>query len=423
MDFESSIVIIGGGQAGATAAAELRTLGHRGSLVIIGLETHLPYERPPLSKDALRHDGDDVRIEIHSHPFYAANNIGLRLGCAVTYLDTDKRQVGLADGSHMHFDKCLLATGGQARTLHGIPRGTSRVHYIRTRDDAVRLRGELGGASRVAVIGAGFLGLELASTARDAGNEVIVFETRERVLSRALPPVASNWLLARAQHHDITLHLSSKLASITVPDDDAHPFIIRQAGQRPIEADVLVVSVGLTPEITLAYESGLAIDAATGGVLVDHQCKTSHPAIYAAGDCASQYNGILHRMCRLESWQQANHQARVAAAAMLGSTLPGDPYPWFWTDQFGCNVQMLGFDSEDLEYICRGDADATVAKPKFFWLGHKRGVPVHGIAVNSGSELRQMRRLFEQGAACHTDQFADITVPLKSIIKNSLAEN
>jgi 3-phenylpropionate/trans-cinnamate dioxygenase ferredoxin reductase subunit len=417
MTAPTSIVIVGAGQGGAMAAAALRGLGYAGRLALVGRERHAPYERPPLSKTVLRDAAAEDAAAIHPHTFYTEQGIVLIRGIAAATLDRARREVGLADGTTLAYDRCLLATGGDARQLSALPRGTPGVHYIRTLDDARGLRAGLHAGARVVVVGGGFLGLEVASTALDSGARVAIVETADRLLPNALPAPFSDWLAARAIAAGATLRLGARIVSVTMRPDGRAPAGLTLEGGETLPADAIVVAIGLQPDVTLARATGLEIDARNGGVLVDAQCRTSDPDILAIGDCASQHRDCLGRHARLESWQNANEQARVAAAAMLGVEPPPAPYPWFWTDQFGCNIQMLGMPADDLSYLCRGVAEPGAQAPKLIWLGHRGGVPVHGVAVNAAADLRQMRVLFERGVRIDAIGFADASAPLKPWIK------
>ncbi|WP_035212933.1 NAD(P)/FAD-dependent oxidoreductase [Achromobacter marplatensis] len=418
-----SILIIGAGQSGAVAAAALRDLGHEGPITLIGREAHAPYERPPLSKAVLQSAEAHAQTAVHPGDFYEQRRITLLTGAEVVRLDPADHQIHLADGRALSYSRCLLATGGRARELPAFPRGTAGVHYIRTLDDAAALRAGLTPQARVVVIGGGFLGLEVASTARALGAAVTVLESAPRLLERVLPPALSDWLAERARHAGVALRLDARIArSSAHPHADATTkhqarFTLELQDATVIDADVVVVAIGLAPEVSLAKQAGLALDAANGGIVVDAHCRSSDPDIYAAGDCASQHRRHLNLALRLESWQNANEQARAAAAGMLGQPAPGEPYPWFWTDQFGCNVQMLGLPQAGLAYACRGVPDSQGDVPKFIWLGHRDGVPVHAIAVNAGGDLRQLRVLFEQGLRIDPQRYADETVALKPLVK------
>ncbi|AWP82819.1 NAD(P)/FAD-dependent oxidoreductase [Bordetella bronchiseptica] len=411
MDEIQSIVIVGAGQAGAVAAASLRQLGYRGGLTLIGQEAHPPYERPPLSKAVLQGTATHAEAAVHPAGFYAENDIALLTETAVAALDPIARTVRLADGRTLPYDRCLLATGGHARELPALPRGRAGVHYIRTLNDALDLRAALRPGVRAAVIGGGFLGLEVASTARELGAEVTVIENGSRLLERALPAIVSDWLAERVRASGVDLRLGGAIAAI----GDGPPYVITLADGTQVNADLIVVSIGLAPEVTLARQAGLPLDD-NGGICVDAQARTADPHVYAAGDCASQPRACLGTAARFESWQNANEQARAAAAAMLGLAPAAEPYPWFWTDQYGCNIQILGLPQPGLRYVCRPQTDPQAA-PRVLWIGLRDGVPCHGIAVNAGGDLRQLRVLFERGIPVDPHRLADPAEALKPLVK------
>ncbi|AEE66051.1 ferredoxin reductase [Bordetella pertussis] len=411
MDEIQSIVIVGAGQAGAVAAASLRQLGYRGGLTLVGQEAHPPYERPPLSKAVLQGTATHAEAAVHPAGFYAENDIALLTETAVAALDPAARTVRLADGRTLPYDRCLLATGGHARELPALPRGRAGVHYIRTLDDALDLRAALRPGVRAAVIGGGFLGLEVASTARELGAKVTVIENGSRLLERALPAIVSDWLAERVRASGVDLRLGGAIAAI----GDGPPYAITLADGTQVNADLIVVSIGLAPEVTLARQAGLPLDD-NGGICVDSQARTADPQVYAAGDCASQPRACLGTAARFESWQNANEQARAAAAAMLGLAPAAEPYPWFWTDQYGCNIQILGLPQPGLRYVCRPQTDPQAA-PRVLWIGLRDGVPCHGIAVNAGGDLRQLRVLFERGIPVDPHRLADPAEALKPLVK------
>ncbi|WP_376841554.1 NAD(P)/FAD-dependent oxidoreductase [Bordetella pertussis] len=411
MDEIQSIVIVGAGQAGAVAAASLRQLGYRGGLTLVGQEAHPPYERPPLSKAVLQGTATHAEAAVHPAGFYAENDIALLTETAVAALDPAARTVRLADGRTLPYDRCLLATGGHARELPALPRGRAGVHYIRTLDDALDLRAALRPGVRAAVIGGGFLGLEVASTARELGAKVTVIENGSRLLERALPAIVSDWLAERVRASGVDLRLGGAIAAI----GDGPPYAITLADGTQVNADLIVVSIGLAPEVTLARQPGLPLDD-NGGICVDSQARTADPQVYAAGDCASQPRACLGTAARFESWQNANEQARAAAAAMLGLAPAAEPYPWFWTDQYGCNIQILGLPQPGLRYVCRPQTDPQAA-PRVLWIGLRDGVPCHGIAVNAGGDLRQLRVLFERGIPVDPHRLADPAEALKPLVK------
>lgn len=403
------------------AAMALREHGFAGRLTLLGREIHAPYERPPLSKEVLCATQEPA-IGVIAHDLYRDRAIDWQAGAEAVALDAARHEIALSDGRTLAYDRCLLATGGSARELTGLPRDTPGVHYVRTLDDARRLRAALTPGIRVAVIGGGFLGLELASSARKLQADVDVLEAAPRLLDRFLPPAGSAWLAARVRDTGVRLHLGAGLKAVRREAGSAHALQLEPDTGLPVAADVVVVAIGLTPETTLARQAGLAIDPTNGGIRIEADCSTSEVDVFAAGDCASQHRAIVAMHARFESWQNANEQGRCAAAGMLGLPPPPAAYPWFWTDQFDCNIQMLGLQAPDLAYVLRGDPHAQAAKA--IWLGHRQGVPVHAIAVNAGGDLRQLRTLFEGGVAIDPAAFGDPSIALRSQVKAALqAEN
>lgn len=420
MPQDAPILIIGAGQAGATAAAALRALGHDGGIVMVGGEAHAPYERPPLSKAVLADEQQDERIGVHAAGFYAEQGIDLRLGTTVTSLDPAGATAHCADGQALAFSRCLLATGGHARTLPALPAGQPRVHYLRSLADARGLRAALRRERGVLVIGGGFLGLETASTARAMGLAVTVVEAAPLLLQRAVPRVFSDWLAQRVRGLGIDLRLGCGIASIPPAVDEV---AVTLADGTALRAPLVVVAIGLHPNVGLAEAAGLALHPGNGGIEVDAHCRTSAPGVFAAGDCTSQYQPLFGQEMRLESWQNANEQARIAAAAMLGVQTAPAAVPWFWTDQFGCNIQMLGAVDPALRYTLRGSAEAPDGDtpPKFLLLGMAGAQLRHAIAVNAGGDLRQLRNLIEQGTACDIGLLCDTALPLKQAAREAAA--
>jgi len=410
----SSILVIGAGQAAAVAVATLRDQGFEGRITVVGDEAHAPYERPPLSKAVLAAvEAEEPSISVKEENFFPTRNIDLRLGLEVVSLDPAAQQATLSDGAVVDYDRCLLATGGTARTLPGLAPEAPQVHYLRTLDDARRLRNALRSARRAVIIGAGFLGLEIASTARTMGVEVSVVETADRVLGRVVPETFSNWLQARVAASGARLYLGQSITDLQLPADGVH---VSLSDGTTLEGDLIVVAVGLSPTTALAKAAGLELNASNGGIEVDALCRSSVANIFAAGDCTSrQHPG--HGSLRLESWQNANEQARIAACAMLGIDTAAAAFPWFWTDQFDCNIQMLGLPAPDLEYIVRGSMSPDDTNPKFIMLGLQGTVPRHALAVNAGGDLRALRAVLEKEIAIDAAGFSDTSITMKAYSK------
>ncbi len=408
------IVIVGSGQSAAMAAHALREGGHGGRIVMVGRERHRPYERPPLSKAVLV-AAEEPRLDVLPDDAWLRCNVELRSGAEAVRLDTANRRLHLANGETLDYSRCLLATGGEARALGCVPPGSRGVHYLRTVDDARRLRAALLRRPQVAILGGGFLGLEIAHSALAAGASVTVLESAPSLLARFLPAEASAWLESTLRNAGAQLLLGTSVAS-AMPLENGRIALVTGAGAR-IEVDEVVVAIGLAPNDALARAAGLAI-APSGGVLVDANCRTSAADVFASGDCASQLRPGQSEPTRMESWQNANEQARAAAAAMLGAPSPAAPYPWFWTDQGRHNLQMLGLPAADLQYVRRGEP----AGGKALWIGHRGGVPVHGVALNAGNDLRAVRPLFERGRPVPLHDFHQDTLNLRAWTRQSLAD-
>jgi len=414
MSAVSSILVVGAGQTSAVAVATLRDSGYEGRITVVGDEAHAPYERPPLSKAVLAAvNAEEPNISIKERDFFSDQNIDLRLGTRVLALDTHTRTAHLSDGSSVVYDRCLLATGGKARRLRNLPEEANQVHYLRTLDDARRLRTALQQARNALIVGGGFLGLETASTACDMGVKVAVIDTAPLLMARSVPSAFSKWLQARIETTGTQLYLGTSIANVQLPGNAVH--IALDDGTN-LEADLVVVAVGLTPNTELARDSGLKLNPLNGGIEVDAYCRSSVDDIFAAGDCTSQRDADQNAF-RLESWQNANEQARVAAHSMLGIETRPPAYPWFWTDQFNCNVQILGLPQPGLDYVIRGDMDPAASMPKFIMLGLRNSIPHHALAVNAGGDLRALRPLLEKRIPIDPAGFCDTSVSVKAYSK------
>jgi len=344
------IVIIGAGECGGRAALSLRERGFAGSLTLIGSEALPPYERPPLSKDAIVLAAGPKFVAEADR--YASLAIDLRLGVAATGLDRGSRHVALSDGAFVSYDKLLLATGARPRELPTIPSPSERVRTLRSYADAMAIRSCLGPGRKMAIIGGGFIGLELAASARKLGTSVTLIEGLPRILSRGVPPEIAEIVGARHQAEGVDILCNARILGIN--DTGSIVRVLLEDGSA-IEADVLVVGIGSIPNMEIAAKAGLAVD---NGIAVDTHLQTSDPDIYAAGDCCSfpsdHYGG---RRIRLESWRSAQEQALLAAANMMGETEALSAVPWFWSDQYDLTLQVTGL-AEGIVTTIRRDLSA-----------------------------------------------------------------
>lgn len=386
----------------------MRAGGFEGRVVLVGDEPWCPYERPPLSKDVLLASDDAACFQgwLHEPSFYETASIE-RIEGSVMRLDTKRRIAMLGGGRELAYDKCLLATGGRARGLEGAPHG-QRVVSLRTLDDAIRLRGLMARAKSVAVIGGGFLGLEFAASARARGLNVTMFEAGSRLLARAIPHTFSEMLLAK--HESNGVHIVFDSGSMQVVEGDSAVAVTNGAGTSSF--DFCMLAVGQQPNDEIARASGIDV---SNGIVVDQFCRTSAPYVYAAGDCANFPLGESARATRLESWQNAQEQAIVAAKNMVGEWCAYRPTPWFWTDQYDWNIQMLGALDERIErWVVREGPDE-----KRMLIGLRENVIVYALALNQGGELRALRHLVEQGVPVSPVALADTSIKLRHIDRHT----
>lgn len=322
-----ALIIVGAGHAGGRAALTLREEGYAGRLILIGDEPHLPYERPPLSKGVLQGTADLAGCSLCDSVRLAELGIEHIAGNPVTQLDPQHHRLQLNDGQWLPYAGLLLATGGRARRL---PQEQAHVLYLRTHDEALALRSALQPGTRLVVVGGGFIGLEVAATARGLGCEVTVLETGPRLAGRVLPPVISQALLELHRQHGVDVRLNVTLESIQA---DA---VLLADGQR-LPCDRVVVGIGMQPNVELATAAGLDVGQ---GIRVDAQLRTSAPDIYAAGDvCEFRLGGLYQRQ---ETWRNAEAQGRHAALGLLGREAPFEALPGFWSDQYDWGLQTVG---------------------------------------------------------------------------------
>ena len=331
-----SIVVIGAGQAGASAAAKLRSLGYGGAIHLVGNEPHLPYQRPPLSKKYLTGEIDLERLLIKPEAFYESSNINLHLDVDVVGIDTNDNSISLADGKTIHWDQLLLATGSRPRALPtGMVSDGCPIHVLRNLHDVHSLTPALENANTALIVGGGYIGLETAASARKFDVNVTLVEATERILQRVAAEATSKRFAELHRNNGVDIREGTGLASITsLPDGKCRASF---SNGDSLDVDLVLVGIGVVPNTELAEAAGFATQ---NGISVDNQCRTSNPKIYAAGDCASFNWRGTH--LRLESVQNAIDQAEAAAANMMGEITEYDPMPWFWSDQYDVKLQIAG---------------------------------------------------------------------------------
>ena len=378
---DQTFVIVGAGLAAGKAVEQLRDDGFEGTVVLYGDEHHLPYERPPLSKGYLTGADPLESAFVHDPGWFDDNDVDLRLGTRVTSIDPATHEVVDATGHRQRYDKLLLATGASPRHLAMADDSGASVAYLRTIEDSQRLRDDFERGGRVAVVGAGWIGLEVAAAARGAGCEVTVLESLDLPLLRVLGPEVAQHFADLHREHGVDLRTSVQVEAVHVEDGAT---VVRLAGGDSVTADVLVVGVGVTPNDALAREAGLATD---NGVLVDERLRSSDPDVLAAGDVANQQHPVLGRRIRVEHWDTAIEQGKAAARTMLGRDAPYDRLPYFFSDQYDLGMEYVGSvgpEGYDEVVVRRGEPGAFRA----YWV--KGGVvqaAMHANDWDAGDEL------------------------------------
>jgi 3-phenylpropionate/trans-cinnamate dioxygenase ferredoxin reductase subunit len=406
---DHSAVIIGAGECGARAAFALRDNGHAGPIALIGNEALHPYERPPLSKQGLA--ADALPTHVAPRERFAEKDIDLRTGVSALALDPVSRTVDLSDGSRIAFDTALIATGASPRRLPFMPSNSRRIVTLRSHDDAVAIRGSLGQGRRLAIVGAGFIGLELAASARKAGTAVTLVEGLPRVLSRGVPDVIATRIAARHIAEGVDLRCGVSITGIEETPDEA--VIVLADGDR-IAADLVIVGVGAAPNVGLAQAAGLAID---NGIAVNDRLETSVPGIFAAGDCCSFplpiYGG---RRVRLEAWRNAQDQGTLAARNMLGHDEPVASVPWFWSDQYDLTLQVAGLSEGATTHVTRSLSDDAFLQ--FHLADDGRLLAASGISTGNtiAKDIRIAEMLIARGAHPDPAALADPATKMKAFL-------
>jgi 3-phenylpropionate/trans-cinnamate dioxygenase ferredoxin reductase subunit len=404
---DQSCVIIGAGHAAAQLCASLRQSEWPGRITLIGDEPIVPYHRPPLSKSHLDPAADASTQLIRPLSFYTLNKVDLKLGHRVRSIDRETRTVDVGH-ANIPYDMLVLSTGSSHRrpAITGIEH--PRVLSLRTADDAAALRERIRDARRVAIIGAGFIGLEVAASLRKLGREVVVFETADRVLSRVTSPEVSSFFEALHRRHDVDLRTG---VSITKIDERGGRLSLFAADESEVcRADLIVLGAGATPNGDLARLAGLETD---NGIVVDDRNRTSDPAIYAMGDCCNQVHPIYQTRLRLESVQNATDQAKVVAAAICNQPASAPTLPWFWSEQYDVKLQIAGISTHYDQCVIRGCPEPGRAFSAWY-LRQRRLIAVD--AINDARAYVIGSKLIPRGAQPAAEVLTDTQRDLKELL-------
>ncbi len=398
-----SVIIVGGGHAAGQVAASLRQEGYEGAITLIGEEQHPPYQRPPLSKQYLAGEQPIEKVYLRPEAFYASKNIELLKGVRVEAIDTEKQNVTTDAGNTLSYEHLILATGTRPRRLSIPGADLQGVHYLRTIADVDGIREELGAGKKMVIVGGGYIGLEVAAVATEAGAQVTVLEMESRILQRVTTPQMSEFYHQLHTGRGIDIRVNTGATAF-----EGHGSIDTVVcGDLRIAADLVVVGIGVVPNTEIAENAGITCN---NGVVVDNRCRTSVPNVYAIGDCSNHPNELLDRRLRLESVPNAMEQARVTAANIVGNDKTYNSMPWFWSDQYELKLQMLGFSADGEETVQRGD----MATNEFAVFYLKDGAIVAVDAVNCPKEFMAAKQLV--GKVVDKTKLADNEVPIKELL-------
>ena len=401
------VVIVGAGHGGAQAAVVLRQQGFEGSIAMIGREAEPPYERPPLSKDYLAREKPFERLYIRPPAFWGERGIEMMLGREVVAVDSAARIVTLENGDTIGYNDLIWATGGDPRKLDCHGHHLSGIHAVRTREDVDLIMAELNGVSHIAVVGGGYIGLEAAAVLTKLGKPVTLLETLPRVLARVAGPELSAFYEAEHRAHGVDLRTGIGVIAI---EGDTHVTGVRLADETIIAADMVIVGIGIIPAVAPLIAAGAE---GGNGVIVDENCRTSLPHIYAIGDCAAHVNDFAERATiRLESVQNANDQASVAAKAICGVPVSYSATPWFWSNQYDLKLQTVGLSTGYDQAILRGDTAAR----SFSVIYLRAGKVIALDCVNNVRDYAQGRKLVEARAIIDPAKLSDAAIPLKEML-------
>lgn len=394
------IVIVGAGHSAGVAVASLREHGYTGEIVVVGEEAHGPYQRPPLSKNFLAGQMSVEQLQLKPAKFYQERAVQFRLNTRVDRIDRERREVSLS-GESLAYSKLLLATGSRVRRLD-VPGATlPGIHYLRTIPDVEAIRAQMSPDKRLVVVGGGYIGLEAAAIAVKAGLKVTVLEAARRILSRVSGPPTAQFFAEEHARQGVEIRCDAGVQAMEGKDHVSA--VVSSRG--PVEADLVIVGVGIEPNVELAAAAGLACD---NGIVVDQFTRTADEHIHAAGDCTSHPNPLLDRRLRLESVQNAVDQARAAASNMCGKPLAYGELPWFWSNQYDLRLQIAGLSQGYDEAVVRGDPAARTFSVMYL----RRGKLIAADTVSAPREHLAFRKLIAAGGDVDVAKLADTSVPL-----------
>jgi len=402
----NEIVVIGSGQAAIQTVISLKRNEFTGSIKVIGEEDHLPYQRPPLSKDFLLEEYKPERVSLKKKEFYEENGVDLILGKRAESIDTILKEITLSDENKIRYDKLIIATGSRVRKLNVPGSDKKGIYYLRDLDDANALKQRLKKNKKMVIVGAGYIGLEVASVAASLGVEVTVIEMANRVMNRTVDPMISSYYQKLHESHGVKIHLDNGLKAFE--GGDSVNAVLCSDGLM-LEADLVVIGAGVLPNQEIAIEAGLECN---NGIMVNEFGETSTAHVYACGDCTNHPNKGLNTRLRLESVHNAMEQSKTVANTIMGNKEPYDQVPWFWSDQYDHKLQLVGISGDHDEVVMRG----LESEQKFllFYLKNSELIAVN--AINSSKEFLICRKLVANKVKISSDVIKDQSVNLNDLL-------
>ena len=401
------LVIVGAGQSAIQCITSLRKEDYPGLITLVGEEEHLPYQRPPLSKGFLEDTVSNERLYFKKLEFFVENKVQLKLGTKAEEIDIENNNIHLSDNTKLSFDKLVFATGSSVRKLDFPGKDLNSIHYLRGLDDALSIKKDLQTRQNIVVVGAGYIGLEVAAIAAKQNKSVTVIEMADRVMNRTVDPQISDYYLKLHQKNGVTFKFNTSLKEIV---GASNPEKVICSDGTEVKADMVIIGAGIMPNVELAENAGLSCD---NGIVVNEFGKTDHANIYACGDCTNHPNKLLNKKIRLESVHNAMEQSKTVASSIINQSIAYNQIPWFWSDQYDHKLQIVGLSGEHDKVIMRGDM--SEAKFMLFYTKDEKLIAVD--AVNNSKEFLICKKLVANKVTIKADEISNPDTNLNDLIE------
>ncbi len=401
------LVIVGAGQSAIQCITSLRKEDYPGLITLVGEEEHLPYQRPPLSKGFLDDTVSNERLYFKKLEFFVENKVQLKLGTKAEEIDIENNNIHLSDNTKLSFDKLVFATGSSVRKLDFPGKDLNSIHYLRGLDDALSIKKDLQTRQNIVVVGAGYIGLEVAAIAAKQNKSVTVIEMADRVMNRTVDPQISDYYLKLHQKNGVTFKFNTSLKEIV---GASNPEKVICSDGTEVKADMVIIGAGIMPNVELAENAGLSCD---NGIIVNEFGKTDHANIYACGDCTNHPNKLLNKKIRLESVHNAMEQSKTVASSIINKSIEYNQIPWFWSDQYDHKLQIVGLSGEHDKVIMRGDM--SEAKFMLFYTKDEKLIAVD--AVNNSKEFLICKKLVANKVTIKPDEISNPDTNLNDLIE------